>query len=182
MAEVFSPEIQNLVKEMLQTDCEKRPSINKILEKPFILHYIKINLVKESDLKKRLNFYKEKLNFPKKEKENNMHKVNDSGLINLKEFISEKKDIKEKEFFDKNESYKESIDKKESTFSDLFVNDERTVSSKKEPFINSNSTINQIDKMKNILEKLMGKDEFNIIYNKATVNYFFYFLESIKGK
>ncbi len=49
-AEPFSAEIRKLVLEMLETDCDKRPSINEILQKPFILRYIKLNLIKQMDL------------------------------------------------------------------------------------------------------------------------------------
>lgn len=50
MAEPFSAEISQLVLEMLDTDCDKRPNINEILQKPFVLRYIKLNLIKQIDL------------------------------------------------------------------------------------------------------------------------------------
>lgn len=55
MADVFSAEIRSLVKEMLQTDCDLRPSINEILQKPFILRYIKLNLIKQMHMDSNTN-------------------------------------------------------------------------------------------------------------------------------
>jgi hypothetical protein len=196
MAEVFSLDIRDTVIEMLQVNCEKRPCIDDILRKPFILRHIKMNLVKESDLKKRISYYKEKLNFCSKEnnkkeidKENNIDKENinlNKGLINLGDLESNKENMYDinfsKDIFVNNESNNElsSNDKKQNTLINIFINDERNETYKNnKQFIdlNSNIVINKIEKMKKILQKIIGIDEFYILYDKLMVNFNFKFLK-----
>ena len=44
---VYSIELQNVVKDILNINCEMRPDLNVILEKKFLLHYIKLTVIRQ---------------------------------------------------------------------------------------------------------------------------------------
>ena len=51
----FSKELKNLVKDILVTNCEMRPDVNKLLSQKVLERYIKLNLVKQISMRENAN-------------------------------------------------------------------------------------------------------------------------------
>jgi serine/threonine protein kinase len=155
IADVFSLDIKQLVQEMLDTDCDKRPSINEILQKPFILRYIKLNLIKQMDLNQST-------------KENTKESIKDDdeylenkGLIDIEDITFKKEE---------NLIIEDSRYKKEESDDNTRKN---ILDNEKEETLDYNSTFYKIEKTKKFLEKLMGFDNFVLVYSKITVKRLF---------
>jgi serine/threonine protein kinase len=171
IAEPYSPEIRQLVLEMLDTDCDKRPNINEILQKPYILRYIKLNLIKQMDL-----------NQSTKENSKDLIEMEEDyikreGFIDI-ENITFKKDEKLKiEYDHSNEIFKSNslcninINNKIKNNSnhDDYKKLNKGIMINKDIKIDGYFTLGKIEKTKKVLEKLIGVENFFEAYKKINV-------------
>jgi len=172
MAEPFSQEIRKLVQEMLDTDCEKRPNINEILQKPFIMRYIKMNLIKQMDLNQlRADETKTSIEID--------DYLDKEGLIDIENitFKKEEKIIVEdnRKQFSENRN---SAQKYNSDCKDIKVEEDEIISKNSESpqienNLDTNSTIKKIEKTKRILQKLLGFNNFTKVHSRFSVKHFF---------
>ncbi len=91
---VYSVELRDLVKDILNINCELRPDLNTVLEKKFLLHYIKLTLIRQitSNSRRKLkqplitenkSVEKRKKSTDKKEKLTNSKSSNNNGFAKL---------------------------------------------------------------------------------------------------
>jgi hypothetical protein len=135
---------------MLTTDSEKRPDINFIIEKPCLLKYIKMNVIKKITSKEKIisNF----------EKDNNYSSDSSETQLHLK-YKSSPDSI-------------ENSSSKEITQNELERDCNITII-----HADHESTFTKIEKLKTSLEKFFGLENFLDIYFKISV--FVYNLESL---
>jgi hypothetical protein len=145
----FSEESIKLVRELLTTDCEKRPDINTILEKKCLLKYIKMNVIKRMTSKD-----KPVTNF---EKEDYYSSDSSETQLHLK--------------------YKSAPDSIEHSSKDISQNELVQDCDVTVIHADHESTFTKIEKLKTSLEKFFGLENFLDIYFKISV--FEYNIESL---
>jgi hypothetical protein len=156
----FSSDAVNLLKELLNTDSDKRPDINAILEKPYLLKYIKLNLIKKLTSPEKTLYINEPLVSPNNRSNTSSeclnfqynsipHSFNSDSYIGGG-FASKEITIKELE--------------KDYSGSSLFINKSEDGGNE-----DGSSTFCKIEKLKSSLEKYLGFDNFVDIYLKISV-------------
>jgi hypothetical protein len=152
----FSEDAVTLLKELLNTDSDKRPDINTILEKPFLLRYIKLNLIKKLTSPEKV-LYSSNNDQPITSNNNRSNSSSDCLHLNYNSiphsFHSDSYVIGSKEI----------TIKEDHSTSSLFLK------SDKEEGENKSSTFSKIEKLKSSLEKYLGFDNFVDIYLKISV-------------
>jgi serine/threonine protein kinase len=156
MHDCFTEEMRSLVIEMLNTDCDQRPDLNSILEKKFMLKYIKLNLIRQLTSKNETNKKESEYNLLNKRDLKTRSNSSDSSQLNL------------------NYNYKslpESSNASDNHYSNSGSQDNGEKNSNKNDKSreNDNSTFAKIEKLKNFLENYLGLDNFMEIYFKINV-------------
>jgi serine/threonine protein kinase len=145
----FTEESINLIREMLTTDCEKRPDINVILEKPCLLKYIKMNVIKRMTTKQKTSITYEQDKYSSDSSETQLH-------------------LKYKSLPDSHNSVEKDNSSKEITQNELERDCNITVIHETK---DHESTFTKIEKLKTSLEKFFGLENFLDIYFKISVLY-----------
>ncbi len=139
----FSEDSISLVREMLSTDCERRPDINFILEKPCLLKYIKMNVIKRMTCKDK--------HIPNYDKDNDYSSDSSETQLHLK--------------------YKSAPDSIEHSSKEITQNELERDCNITIIHADHESTFTKIEKLKTSLEKFFGLENFLDIYFKISVNY-----------
>lgn len=171
----YSKELLSLLNELLNINSEMRPDVKHILEKPLMLKYIKLNLIRQlSNVKSSLyipnnlfqeqNFVLENLKINEENSELNLNYISalspsqisvDSNKVS---FIAS----------DELNVYKIASDSTSKNSSGGLSSNKKTISNEisNEP---KNSVFNKIEKLKKFLEKFLGLETFLEIYFKINV-------------
>ena len=191
MQESYSQDIRDLVEEMLSIETSQRPEINTILQKPFMLKYIKLNLIRQissNENKMSDNFMNHNQQNEQDTQTENNTRSNSSGnsTLNLK-FSSRPKSYSQSSnsLSQKNSNsnteeinvYKiESENSSKKSTSRLTIDVENNIQPVSNKEYNSKSRkddksiFSKVEKLKNILEKFLGLENFLEIYFKINVS------------
>jgi hypothetical protein len=209
MIDSYSPEIRNLVSQMLNIETTLRPDITSILEKPLMTKYIKLNLIRQLSAKQisYVPFLTNDLNCSGMDNQCQT-RSNYSGSVNLnlkfnscqrtpsqspnsqtlshslKNSISNPDEINvykiESENSSKTSSSRLTTGKKQNYVKPV------TNSQYKVTFDDKNSVFSKIEKLKKFLENYLGLENFLEIYFRINVrgylfklNVFIYLFRSI---
>ncbi len=143
--ENYSQDLKCLLKEILTVNPDNRPDLNKILEKPFLMKYIKMNVVKQISNMSNRNKKSRQHDDSRENKENPGSQFDGQELaFNLDSKISE------------NSSFKS----REKTKIDFNENKTSTASS-----YEKNNTEKHINQEVVILSKIESKTKTNFIHN-----------------
>ncbi len=182
--EVYSKDLCSLVEEMLNIDTNKRPDLNTILEKPFMLKYIKLNLIRQLSNSKNTRYTPNNFFSEESFKFDKIQIKEDSCNLNLN-FISALSpsqisvDSNKVSFTvsDELNVYKIASSSSSKNSSERFSHNkkksEKNENAVVEQTYDKNSVFTKIEKLKKFLEKFLGLETFLEIYFKINVSYKF---------
>jgi hypothetical protein len=192
MFDNYSIEIRTLCQDMLNIDSSQRPTINSILERPFMTKYIKLNLIRQLSNKQTsfVPFLTNELNNSENQEKSDKTRSNSSDSVGLNlKFNSAQQTPSQVSSKSVSQSHSNlnsfsnpeeiNVYKIDSENSSKTSTSRLTNGNKQKPITNGeykttrddkNSVFTKIEKLKKFLENFLGLENFLEIYFKINVS------------